>query len=130
LSLLIDTHIAVWAVEDDERLPLAARELLLSGQEIFVSAVSIWEIAIKFSLRRARRHEMTFSGYHAVERFEEAGFELLPIEPLHAAAVGALPHIHNDPFDRLMICHALVENMTFLTHDRELAGYGDHVLVV
>jgi len=73
---------------------------------------------------------MPFSGYHAIERFEEAGFDLLPIEPLHAAAVGALPHLHGDPFDRLLVCHALVENLTFVTHDGDLAAYGDFVLVV
>lgn len=130
MSLLIDTHIAVWAVEDDARLTGAARALLLSGQPIFVSTATIWEIAIKFALRRGRREEMPFSGYDAVVQFEAASFEILPLEPLHVAAVGGLPHLHADPFDRLLVCHALVERVPFVTHDMALAAYGDHVLVV
>lgn len=130
MSLLIDTHIAVWAVEGDQRLSGEAADLLTSGVAVYVSAASIWEISIKFALRRARRDEMPFSGYQAMERFEEAGFELLPLEPLHVAAVGSLPHNHADPFDRMLICHALVESLTFVTHDTVLAGYGDFVRIV
>lgn len=130
MSLLIDTHIAVWAVEGDERLSKDAANLLTSGVPVFVSAASIWEISVKFALRRARRDEMPFSGYQAMERFEEAGFELLSLEPLHVAAVGSLPHVHADPFDRMLICHALVESLSFVTHDKVLAGYGDFVRLV
>lgn len=130
MRLLIDTHIAIWIVNDDDRLSSEARRTIIEADVIFVSTASVWELSIKFSNRRDRRSDMPFSGYHAILRFEESGFELLPLEPLHVAAVGSLPWHHRDPFDRLLIAHALVEGMTFMTHDTLLKDYGDHVLLV
>lgn len=103
---------------------------MLDAEAVFVSIATIWEIAIKFSLRRARRKDMPFSGYDAIRKFEESGFELLPIEPLQAAAVGALAFFHGDPFDRLLVAQAALEGVTLLTHDKALGGYGDFVVVV
>ena len=130
MNLLLDTHIAVWAVEDDKLLTKAARALMESADTLYVSTASIWEIAVKFALRRARPSEMPFSGYEATEIFEEIGFQLLPLEPQHVAAVGSLQHHHGDPFDRMIIAHALVEGLPLMTHDRTLRLYGDFVLVV
>ena len=130
MRLLIDTHIAVWSVDDDPQLSAKAREVMQLASEVFYSTASIWEIAIKFALRRNRRADMTFSGYDAIKKFEATGFEQLWIDPLHAAAVSSLPLIHADPFDRLLIVRARVEGMSFLTHDKQLAAYGDFVIVV
>ncbi len=130
MRLLVDTHVAIWAVDDDKRLTSASRLLMQSADSVAVSAASIWEIAIKFALRRGRRGDMTFSAYDAMAKFDESGFDLLAIEPLHSAAVGALPRLHGDPFDRLLVAQAAVEGMTFLTRDKLLVAYGDHVVVL
>ncbi len=131
MRLLIDTHIAIWSVDDNPQLTSYARNIMQSASGgVFVSTVSIWEISIKFALRRKRRFDMIFSGYDAIEKFDSTGFEQLIIDPLHAAAVGSLPHIHPDPFDRLLVAQALVEGMTFMTHDATLAAYGDFVIIV
>jgi PIN domain nuclease of toxin-antitoxin system len=128
---LIDTHIAIWSVDDNPRLTAQARDVIESASGgVFVSTASIWEISIKFALRRKRRFDMMFSGYDAIERFDNSGFEQLLIDPLHAAAVSSLPHIHPDPFDRLLVAQAMVERMIFMTHDAKLADYGDFVLIV
>ena len=130
MRLLIDTHLAIWSVEDDKRLSQAARLEMQAAEAVFVSTATIWEIAIKFALRRGRRQDMLFSAYEAIEKFEESGFELLTLEPLHVAAVGSLPLLHGDPFDRAIVAHAMVEKLALLTRDKHLAAYGDFVMVV
>jgi PIN domain nuclease of toxin-antitoxin system len=128
MRLLLDSHIAVWALTNDRRLSRAARELLLDeSNEIWTSAASVWEIAIKHSLRRGA---MPFSGADALRYFREAGYRLLDIRAEHAAAVEQLPAIHADPFDRLLIAQAVVEPLHFLTHDATLAAYGSSVRLV
>ncbi len=130
MSLLLDTHIAIWAIDGDERLTGSANAAILKSDYVFVSSASIWEIAVKYALRSERRLEMPYSGYDAIDRFEEAGFIVLPLEPQHVAAVGSLAHYHGDPFDRMIIAHALVEGLRLMTHDRTLSLYGDFVRVV
>jgi PIN domain nuclease of toxin-antitoxin system len=128
LNLLLDTHIALWAITDSPRLPAQARALLLDAQNsVWVSAVSVWEVAIKHGLGR---HEMPVSGQQALEHFKSAGYELLAITPEHAAAVGDLPAIHQDPFDRLLVAQALAVPMRLVTHDQIVASYGDMVILV
>ncbi len=73
---------------------------------------------------------MPISGREAVTYFREAGYDLLSISPEHAAAVEALPVLHPDPFDRLLVAQALTEPMRLLTHDAALSGYGEMVLKV
>jgi PIN domain nuclease of toxin-antitoxin system len=131
LNLLIDTHLAIWFAEGDAKMPVKARELIQDQASIsFVSAVSIWEIAIKFALRRGRVQDVPFSGTSAITYFERVGFELLPIMPEQAAHVEYLPTLHGDPFDRLMLAQARCEAMRFVTHDCKLADYGDFVELV
>ena len=130
MRLLLDTHIALWAITDDARLPEAAAVLIRDETNaIVVSAASIWEIAIKHRLARGRPGDMTVSGSEAGRYFEEAGYALLPISADHAAAVDGLPPIHGDPFDRLLIAQALHEPLRLLTCDAALAGYGEMVLL-
>jgi len=128
MNVLLDTHIALWAITDDDRLSARAREMILSERTtVWVSAVSVWEIAIKHGLDRG---DMLVSGQEALGYFREAGYRFLPVEPEHAAAVEALPGHHQDPFDRLLVAQAVTEPMHLLTHDAMQARYGELVVLV
>ena len=128
MRILLDTHIALWAIGDDARLTGKARGWISDpANDIAVSAASIWEIAIKHAISKKR---MPVSARQAAGWFREAGYTLLAISAAHAAAVEALPGIHADPFDRILVAQARVEPMHLLTHDKTLAGYGERVWVV
>lgn len=128
MNLLLDTHVALWAITDNPSLSAKARELILAPRStVWVSSVSIWEIAIKHSLGRG---EMPVSGQAALRYFREAGYRLLAIEPEHAAAVEGLPDHHQDPFDRLLVAQAMVEPMRLMTHDTTVARYSDTIIFV
>lgn len=128
MNLLLDTHVALWAITDSPRLSAAARELILAPRAVvWVSVASLWEIAIKHALARG---DMPVSGRQARLHFENAGYRFLPVEPEHAIAVEQLAPHHQDPFDRLLVAQAQVEPMHLLTHDAKLARYGDTILHV
>ena len=127
MRLLLDTHVAIWSLSATDHLE--ERELRLindTSNEIFVSAVVILEIAVKKSLGRATAPP--FTGKDAMEGFASIGFSILDVTAAHAAAVGDLPWIHRDPFDRLLIAQALTEPLRLLTHDKMLARYSDTVI--
>lgn len=131
MKLLLDTHIALWWMTDDPMLSAEAATLLEdSSNTSFVSAASVWEIAIKHALRRGRPSDIGRDGTEALADFAQAGFSLLPITPEDAAAVDRLPSIHGDPFDRLLLAQARLGSFRLVTHDRRLARYGDGVLLV
>jgi PIN domain nuclease of toxin-antitoxin system len=127
MRLLVDTHVAVWAVNRPSRLPLNIRAMLEDGDnDVFVSLLSIWEIAIKYPLQR---HDAPpISAKAAIFEFEQAGFALLPILLAHVTAVETLPLLHGDPFDRLLVAQASSEPMRLVTHDSRLREYGDFVM--
>jgi PIN domain nuclease of toxin-antitoxin system len=126
--LLLDTHIALWAITDSPRLPGEARAAIVNANhQIAVSAISIWEIAIKHGLRR---EAMPIDGTAALRHFRAAGFEILGVGADEAAAVDALPAVHADPFDRLLVAQARTSGWKLLTADTILGGYGDAVVVV
>ncbi len=128
MNILLDTHIALWAIADSPALPDKARELISNPRNtIWVSAVSIWEIVIKHGLGRG---DMPVSGDMALGYFRQAGYRVLAIEAEHAAAVETLPSHHQDPFDRLLVAQALTEPMRLLTHDAVVAKYSDTVIHV
>lgn len=129
MKLLLDTHVAIWAMTDPARIRPGIVEILQHPEAVvFVSTVSIWEIAIKSALSK-RGGAPPFSGKQALHHFSEAGFELLDIKPEHAAAVEDLPPIHADPFDRLLVAQALTEPMRLVTADRTVARYSDIVIL-
>lgn len=132
MRLILDTHILLWAVADSEQLPERARDLLLDPDHDFVvSIASLWEIAIKYQLRRGAQGDMPINAEQAAQLTEEAGFGLLPVLLPHVLAVEHLPRqSHADPFDRLLIAQARSEPMRLLTHDRKLESYGESVLLV
>jgi PIN domain nuclease of toxin-antitoxin system len=128
MKLLLDTHVALWAVSDDPRLSPKARELIAAQRNlIWVSAVSIWEIAIKHSLGRG---DMPISGLEALKYFRQSGYRMLPVSPEHAAAIEVLPAHHQDPFDRLLVAQSMTEPLRLLTHDATVARYSDTVILV
>lgn len=128
MNLLLDTHVALWAITDNPNLSAPARDLILAPRSaVWVSAVSVWEITIKHRLDRG---DMPVSGQNALRYFRQAGYRFLVIEPEHAAAVETLPDHHQDPFDRLLVAQALIEPMRLLTHDATVARYSDTIIHV
>ena len=125
---LLDTHLLIWTVMGSRRLSPAARKIIKdpSAQMVF-GVVSIWEVAIKHSLRPV---DIPIPPEPLREALLATGFEELTILAPHAIAVGNLPLVHGDPFDRLLIAQAKVEGFTFLTADKILGEYGDPVRVV
>ncbi|HLA34000.1 MAG TPA: type II toxin-antitoxin system VapC family toxin [Rhodocyclaceae bacterium] len=128
MNLLLDTHVALWAITGHAKLTPAARELIETPRNtIWVSAVSLWEIAIKHALGRG---DMPVSSQDALRYFRQAGYRILAMEPEHAVATESLPPHHHDPFDRLLIAQALTEPMRLMTHDETVARYSDAILLV
>ncbi len=128
MNILLDTHIALWAISDSPKLSAAARELILAPKStIFISTASVWEIGIKFALQRG---DMPVSGQAALNYFRRAGYRVLPIEAEHVIAVETLPLHHQDPFDRLLVAQALTEPLRLITHDQQVARYSDTIVLV
>lgn len=128
MNLLLDTHVALWAITDSPRLSAHARGLISSPRSsVWISAATIWEITIKHGLGRG---DMPVSGHDALRYFRESGYQMLAIEPEHASAVADLPPHHQDPFDRMLVAQALTEPMRLLTHDAMVARYSDSIIAV
>ncbi len=131
MRLLLDTHIALWAVVDDVRLPAEARELIGEpANEVFVSAASVWEISIKHALARGGPNDMPLSGAEALRYFRDSGYEMMSITASDAAVVETLPMLYVDPFDRLLVAQALNVPFRLLTHDSRVAGYSPSIILV
>jgi PIN domain nuclease of toxin-antitoxin system len=131
VNVLLDTHVALWAITASPRLSKQAREIIAAPENaIYVSAASLWEIAIKHALKRRGAGAMPISATQAHEYFIAAGYVTLPITPQHVASVETLPPLHADPFDRMLVAQAASEPLHLMTHDADLAAYGAHILVV
>jgi len=130
VNLLLDTHIAIWAVADDPRLSAEARALILDpSAQLTVSSASLWEIAIKFALQRGV-DPMPISAATALGYFQASFYAIAPVTPAHVLSLESLPRHHDDPFDRLLVATALAEPYRLITHDARLAAYGPLVTVV
>lgn len=127
MKLLIDTHVLLWWLNDDPKLPTRADVIISdSKNEVFVSSISLWEIAIKSTLGKldADVNEIR-------ETVFQNGMKPLPFTLEHAVAVAAIPlEAHRDPFDRALIAQAQYEPLHLLTHDRAMAAYGEPILFV
>jgi PIN domain nuclease of toxin-antitoxin system len=131
LRLLLDTHILLWRMAGSQRLSAEAIRLMdQDADELFASTASIWEVAIKWSLRKGTPDDMPLSGEQFAQALDEVGITVLPIKPKHATATELLPMHHRDPFDRMLLATARNEGLRLLTHDKQLAAYGNDVLVV
>ena len=125
MRLLLDTHIFLWAVAGNPLLKPAVRRVIESADQVYVSAASIWEVAIK-----ARLGKIEVDPDELVTAIEASGFIELPVRAAHAAGVAKLALHHSDPFDRLLVAQALAEPLKLLTADAVLAKYSDIVLLV
>ena len=128
MKLLLDSHVLLWAAADDQRLSADARRLIQNPDNPrYFSAASLWEITLKRGLGRA--------DFQADPRLLRRGllnngYAELPVTSEHAIAVGDLPAIHKDPFDRLLLAQARIEGAILLTADDQLRRYGDPVQVI
>lgn len=128
MNLLLDTHVALWAITDSPRLSQKARDLIDSPKtNVWVSAATIWEIAIKHSLGRG---DMPVSSQDAMRYFQESGYRFLAVSAEHAVAVEDLLGHHQDPFDRILVAQAIVEPMRLMTHDPLVALYSDIIIKI
>ena len=121
MTFLLDTHVLLWAAGEPTRLTPQTRDLLRNpATELKFSAASIWEVVIKRALGRS---DFRVEPRQLRDGLLRNGYGELAIRSEHTLAVGQLPPIHHDPFDRMLIAQALVENITLLTMDKQLAGY-------
>ena len=121
MRLLLDTHVLIWW-DAGRRLSAAARTAIRDADAVYVSAASAWEIAIKASLGKV------VSSRSVAQATAECGFVELPVTFAHAEQLAALPALHRDPFDRLLVAQALAEDLTVVTRDPAIARY--HVTVI
>jgi PIN domain nuclease of toxin-antitoxin system len=111
VSLLLDTHVVLWWLADDPSLSEEIKDKLDHEPDVWVSAVTIWEIAIKQALGKIA------APTDLPERVRDSGFRELPIGFAHALTAGRLPMIHQDPFDRMLVAQASCEDLTLVTRD-------------
>lgn len=121
MKLLLDTHLLLWAAGQPDRLSADARSLIDTPEnELFFSAASLWEIAIK---RGLGRDDFQVDARLLRRGLLDNGYSELPIGSEHAVAINSLPSIHKDPFDRMLVAQAMVEGITLLTTDSLVAQY-------
>ncbi len=122
MRLLLDTHVWLWLQTEPDRLgPTTLGMLADTGNELLLSAASSWEIAIKYGLGKLALPEPPT--VYVPERMRRSGVGALPVSHPHTLAVAALPPHHRDPFDRLLVAQANLENLTFVTADPAFGRY-------
>jgi PIN domain nuclease of toxin-antitoxin system len=121
MRLLLDTHVLIWW-DMGQAFHAKAGRAIEAAEQVFVSAVTGWEIALKVSLGRLQTRRSV------IDAVAESGFEELPIRLAHTEHLGGLPWHHRDPFDRLLAAQALTEKLTLVTRDRVFRRYGVRTL--
>ena len=133
MNILLDTHIALWYLNGDSKLSKKAKSYIDDWENtIYFSIASMWEIEIKHILHPDK---MICSGSDVLDLCEKADFILLPLTPDHIKSLHTLRRSkkaapHNDPFDKILICQAKTEEMTFITHDDLLANYNERCVTM
>lgn len=123
MKLLLDSHVAVWWLDDPDRLSPSARAAIADGRnEVLLSVASIWEIGLKAARNKLRLP----AGY--VDLLQSDGIGILDIRRAHAERAAALPPHHSDPFDRMLIAQAEVDNLMLVTRDAAFRAYGIAVI--
>ena len=132
MNLLLDTHLLIWALNEDPRLSEKARKMILDrGNVIYYSSVSIWEVSIKHA---NHPENVEFTGKELAKYCAEAGFLPIELKDRHVFALETLTRAedappHRDPFDRILVAQAKAENMFFLTHDELIPYYEEKCIV-
>ncbi len=127
MKALLDTQTFLWWLTDDARLSPVARKIIADGgNELFFSAVSGWEIAVKAGLGKIKLPESPSE--FLTEQLSINAIQILPVKMEHALQVAALPDIHADPFDRLLAAQSLLEKLPVVTADSVFAKYGVKVV--
>ena len=122
MKALLDTHVLLWWVLDDDRLSPRAAELLSdAGSELYFSAASAWELSIKAQLGRLRLPESP--DRFLLEQLRQNRIAELPVSIVHALHVLALPPHHRDPFDRLLVAQSRIESLPLVTADPLISRY-------
>ena len=127
MKILLDTHIFLWWLFDDPKLPLGIKKLIAEMEnEISVSSASVWEIATKFRL--GKLPEAASVAKHTPLWIEKAGFQALSVSPSHAQLAGSWDIAHRDPFDRMLAAQSEVEKMALATVDKALNQFPIQVI--
>ena len=124
MTLLLDTHVALWAITGDATLGEEFLDRLRHDPDIFLSPVSLCEITIKQATGKLA------GPADLAERVRDKGFRELPVTHVHAIAAGRLPPLHRDPFDRMLVAQAVMEGLTLASRDMSIALYDVDVLKV
>ena len=131
MNILLDTHMAIWALLDSPRLTPKAKQFITDPDNtIYYSVVSVWEVLLKHS---AHPDRMDLSADIFSESCKAAGFVPLELRDKHVLAARTFPpdvHGHKDPFDRLLLAQAKSQNMSFLTHDRRLSNDPEKCIIL
>lgn len=133
MKLLLDTHIILWALDDNPKLPSLARTLIMDEKnDIYYSSAAIWETTIKYMSKPDR---IRISGSQLSDLCREMGYRMLPIADNHVKALETLVYHnqdqeHNDPFDRIMIAQAKADGLKFVTHDSKIPFYEESCVMV
>jgi PIN domain nuclease of toxin-antitoxin system len=125
MRLLLDTQVVYWLFYERRNVPAIARRLIADADEVLISAVSVWEIAIKVRIGKMKADPETLA-----QLLEPAGFTELPVFARHAVKVADLPMHHGDPFDRLLVVQAVCEQLNLVTTDAILKQYSELVIQV
>ncbi len=113
MNILLDTHVLIWALENNPTLSPSAVTAIVDGKNIvFVSAASVWEISIKMALGKLEAPD------NLLEEIRRHRFTQLPMRFEHAQLAGKLPDIHQDPFDRMLVAQSMIEKLTLITRDK------------
>lgn len=132
MKLLLDTHIILWALDDNPKLPEQAKALIMDADnDIYYSSASVWETTIKYMSKPDR---IRLSGSKLSELCRKMGYQMLPITDKHVGALETLVfhsghQVHNDPFDRIMIAQAKADGMKFVTHDSKIPLYNESCVI-
>ena len=122
MRVLLDTHVLVWYLEGNPNISRTKRELIVKPEtEVFVSMVSLWEIAIKSSIGKLK---LTRPLTDILQQLSSQSIDILNFAPGHVLQVSTLPFHHRDPFDRMIIAQAKVEFLSIITNDNQFADYG------
>lgn len=120
MRLMLDTHVLLWWLQDNEKLGAVARSLIADPRnDVLVSIASPWEISVKHRIGK-----MGESGAAVMQAVDEQGLGLVALAPWHLRVLEAMPLIHRDPFDHLIIAQALAEGCAVITDDSQFPAYG------